>query len=269
MDKISVDTSVLPYRINGEDLRIAVDKIRKLGSDSLDAALKSKKIYVQSALQTLGLTTGDLELTERGRDLAYGRDDGSEKDVFLRVLLDYPPFRRALTQCIGAGSESSDTDSISAFWGKSRVGVSDQNRRDGALVFLHLSGAAGLGSVLVGRSGAKTRIVWNTNAADRVGMVSGGRDTLAAVEQIGSPSAQLAPSSAPSEQKPVRSTVELAPNGRAETFRLVFRRGYGKLEIPVDLGDADLSILATQVDAILALLKARAAIQRIEDDEAS
>lgn len=268
MDKSSVDVGVLPYRITAEDLRIAVDKIRKLGADALDAALKSKKVYVQSALQTLGLATSDLELTDRGRDLAYGRDDGSEPNVFLRVVLDYQPFKRALTQCIGAGVESSDADSISAFWGKGRIGVSDQNRRDGALVFLHLCGAAGLGNVLVGRSGAKTRIAWSANAADRVLMISGGR-----VESVDQPTSlsSITPDQNHGmvEPRQLRGTSVAVPAPESEMFRLVFRRSSGRLEIPLDLQESDLSILQTQVDAILALLKARISVRGIEDEKTS
>lgn len=256
--------AVLPYRISAADLRLAVDRIRKLGRDALDSALRSKSPYVQSALQTLGLATEDLDLTERGRELAYGRDDGSEAAVFLRIILEYPPFKKALTSCVASGAEASDLDSVVAFWGKTRIGVSDQNRRDGALVFLHLCGAAGLGNVLVGRSGAKTRILWNADAADLVGRASIGTapSSASSAAPTGNRSVVL-PDALEATAQRGRSVPDRVVEVGNEAFRIVLSSGTGVLELPHELAEADLMQLTAQLDAIIALLKVRGASSRI------
>lgn len=248
--------SALPYRFGAQDLLTAVETLRVHGpqAGAFGAALRSKASYVKAGMDLLGLIeSGTLELTQPGRDLAYGRQDGSTPRAFLRVLLAFEPFRSALTHFVAARSDISDVDAIAAFWGRLRIGVSDTNRAEGALVFAHLCASAGLGKLIVGRSGEKSRLQWESSASALLEAANGSTIAEVLPEAIVPAEPQRR-----SVHSPPTTPVPVAPPD-TESFRLVTRRGAGgRLELPATLDPDDLRALKAQVEAVFALLRARA-----------
>jgi hypothetical protein len=247
--------TALPYRFHSEDLLTGVETLRVHGADSraLEAALRSKAAYVKAGLDLLGLIeAGTLELTALGRDLAYGRQDGSHQRAFLKILLAFDPFRSALTHFVASRVDVSDVDNIAAYWGRHRTGVSDKNRSEGALVFSHICQAAGVAKLVVGRSGEKSRLQWEPNAATQIETLNGGSPAPKASEP---PPIAEAPAAKLSSGVAIRP---IAPLPDSESFRLVTRQGsIGRLELPTSVDQEDLRALQAQIEAIFAFVRAR------------
>lgn len=249
--------TALPYRFHAEDLLTATETLRVHGSDSraLEAALRSKSVYVKAGMDLLGLLEpGTLQLSGLGRELAYGRQDGSQGRAFLRILLSFEPFRSALTHFVASRTEISDVDSIAAYWGRIGTGVSDKNRSEGAIVFGRLSAAAGLAKFIVGRSGEKSRLQWDVQASSQIEEakgVSSPSPHAEATPTLDLPAPTRAPVNAPTSRQ-TASTPE------TESFRLVTPQGeVGRLELPVSVDQDDLRALQAQIDAIFTLVRAR------------
>jgi hypothetical protein len=244
----------LPYRFHAKDLLTGAETLRVHGAENhaFEAALRSKASYVKTGMDLLGLLEpGTLELTGLGRDLAYGRQDGTQQRAFLRVILGFDPFRIALTHFVASRMEISDTDSIAAYWGRLRVGASDKNRSEGALVFSHLCQAAGVGKLVVGRSGEKSRIQWDPGASAQLEASNGTPSGLRTPAPV--PAAEVSP---PRSPEPLSRRAPSVPE--VESFRLVTRRGdSGRLELPTSVDQEDLRGLQAQIEAVFAFVRAR------------
>lgn len=247
----------LPYRFHAEDLLTATETLRVHGSDSgaLEATLRSKAVYVKAGMDLLGLLEpGTLQLTALGRDLAYGRQDGSHRRAFLKIMLAFEPFRNALTHFVASRTDVSDVDTIAAYWGRLGTGVSNKNRAEGALVFCHLCQAAALAKLVVGRSGEKSRIQWDAQASSQIEEANGSIPIAPPADP--SPSLEPAPPSrAGFGVLPARVSP---PTAETESFRLITPQGnVGRLELPLSVSQDDLRALQAQIDAIFSLVRAR------------
>lgn len=249
--------SSLPYRFHAEDLLTATETLRVHGSDSraLEAALRSKSVYVKAGMDLLGLLDpGTLQLSVLGRELAYGRQDGSHGRAFLRILLSFEPFRNALTHFVASRTEMSDVDSIAAYWGRQGTGISDKNRSEGALVFCHLCNAAGLAKFVVGRSGERSRLQWDPQASSQIEEAKGTSSPSVPTETI--PTVDYSPPARALVSMPSPRQTSSTPE--MESFRLVTPQGdVGRLELPVSVDQDDLRALQAQIDAIFTLVRAR------------
>lgn len=163
-----VSDLTLPYKTDDQDVLRLIEAIKR----KPDNEKAIKEIYDKSnfetsrkALEILGILNDRLSFSGNGRELAIGKDDNQREKLFLRILLNYPPYGHFLESLSHSGNLSTtDTESIKDYWWKHEYGSSISNREDGVVTFGKLLQLAGIGTFVTGRRGQPSRIEWNANA---------------------------------------------------------------------------------------------------------
>ncbi len=264
------DGNALPYRVNAELLYEATVALRQHPAnphEGLAAVTGSRHGYVEAALIVLGLAHGEsLALTDLGRELAYTTED-SLHEAFLRVLHAHAAFATTLTYLFSRANSSTLVDEVAAHWGRRKVGLSDKNRQEGALVFAHLVAAAKLGRLVLGRGSNRTRIVWENDATSKWREhASKADDESAHRPDAGSPQVPNSAAEAAAKAPPSSRSDRPDVGEQFETFSLYAGRGeVARLAVRSDVDEADVERVSTQVEALLQLFRARAAARRPDD----
>ncbi|HKN06025.1 MAG TPA: TIR domain-containing protein [Thermoplasmata archaeon] len=173
----------IPIYTSYEDLTAVVDYLK---TKATGVPLKEARTVVDpkrldgrkiSSFQTWGFITKDtdrLNLTAQGRDFA--RLDAAGRSKALWSFLSAVPYYRTILEWLHHSKATSVTNvEVAARWhdhSKEEVGTGNENTlKDGAVTFLGLAQAAGLGTFTFGRHGKPTRFDPNGAAlAEFVGL---------------------------------------------------------------------------------------------------
>lgn len=167
----SQEDNTLPYGTSGDSMLKLLDAIKKKQGDEkgIRAIYSGGKFdSTRKSLEVLGIIDG-LNLLPIGKELAFETNETKKQDVFLKTILNYPPYEYFLTYIHQAGySEETDIELVKNFWGRNDYGSSPNNRDEGVSVFCHCIELAGLGEYVVGRRGKTSRIKWSPNTRIKI-----------------------------------------------------------------------------------------------------
>lgn len=159
--------ATLPYGTSWENILKLLDAIKKKQGDekSIRAVYSGAKIDgARKTMETLGLIDG-FNFKALGKELAYETNEDKKREIFRKVILNYPPYELFLAKLTESEfQQETDIENVKNFWGKNDFGASPNNRDEAASVFGSFIELAGLGEFITGRRGKATRIKWNTEA---------------------------------------------------------------------------------------------------------
>ncbi|WP_342416676.1 hypothetical protein NST83_04165 [Paenibacillus sp. FSL R10-2782] len=157
----------LPYGTSWENILKLLEAIKKKQGDekSIRAVYSGAKIDgARKTMEILGLIDG-FNFKALGKELAYETNEEKKREIFRKVILNYPPYELFLAKLTESEfQQETDIENVKNFWGRNDFGASPNNRDEAASVFGSFIELAGLGEFIIGRRGKATRIKWNAEA---------------------------------------------------------------------------------------------------------
>lgn len=163
----SVKKEALPYNTTKENVKKLIDavKLKEGAEESIKSYFgKGKYIDTKRTLQTFGVISEDMTLTEKGRIIAYSSNDIVE-DEWFKILMNYAPYEEFIQSYRinnKNGNNSIELDDIKKFWGLRNYGSSDNNRNEALTTFAYMIVMSGIGEFIIGRRKSPSRIVIDT-----------------------------------------------------------------------------------------------------------
>ncbi len=163
----SVKREALPYNTTKDNIKKLIDAVKL--KEGVEESIKSyfgkgKYIDTKRTLQTFGVISENMTLTEKGRVIAYSSDDVVENEWF-KILMNYAPYEEFIQYYrINSknGNNSIELDDVKKFWGLRNYGSSDNNRNEALTTFAYFIVMSGIGEFIIGRRKNPSRIVINT-----------------------------------------------------------------------------------------------------------
>lgn len=163
----SVKKEALPYNTTKENVKKLIDavKLKEGAEESIKSYFgKGKYVDTKRTLQTFGVISEDMTLTEKGRIIAYSSDDVVENEWF-KIMMNYAPYEEFIQSYRinnKNGNNSIELDDIKKFWGLRNYGSSDNNRNEALTTFAYMIVMSGIGEFIIGRRKNPSRIVIDT-----------------------------------------------------------------------------------------------------------
>lgn len=173
--------NTLPYGTTADNIVKLLDAIKNKQGDEkgIKATYTGSKLEnTQNTLELLGIISG-LNLTSRGKAIAFESDELVRNSLFLKAIMEYPPYEYFLLYVIQDGApEETEIDFLKNYWGKNDYGTSPNNRNEAASVCFSIFQLAGLGEYIIGRKGKSTRFIWRDNYVSKINAAKESNDEV-------------------------------------------------------------------------------------------
>lgn len=160
----NVKKETLPYNTTKDNVKKLIDavKLKEGAEESIKSYFgKGKYLDTKRTLQTFGVISEEMTLTEKGRIIAYSSNDIIENEWF-KILMDYSPYEEFIQSYrINNKNENNsiELEDVKKFWGLRNYGSSDNNRNEALTTFAYVIVMAGIGDFIIGRKKSPSRIV--------------------------------------------------------------------------------------------------------------
>lgn len=161
IDDVGSIVSYLKTKPTGASLAEAKAVVKK-------QVLDPRKITAFTFWEIVSKEGDRLKLSKRGWDLA--RNSRPDTDIFGEILGSIPPYRSVLEWAFHQKMATITNVDVAAHWHEHHTSdsgeVKETTLKDQAVCFFHLSQAAGIGKLFIGRRGQQTRLEINKAALE-------------------------------------------------------------------------------------------------------
>jgi hypothetical protein len=166
----------LPYGLTFDNVLKLLDEVKKRpSSTNEELELRIGKTYPRSKhaaidLDLIKVENNRLELTESGKNIAWETElERKQEQIFSHILMRYEPYEVAINRMARGKEEIIFTNYIQQIWAREMdFKLNSENLSKAVSFFFQLLHSAGLGKVLVGRHGAKTRFIFTPNSKSKI-----------------------------------------------------------------------------------------------------